>query len=193
MFTDDTASATAIWAEKRATLAERCALAAQLVDQESSEAWIVWCDTNAEADALKALLPGAVEVRGDMTPAEKERKLNAFSDGEARVIITKADIAGFGLNWQHCGHVTLFPSHSFEQYYQCIRRCWRFGRQGPVQVDIVTTEGERGVLANLQRKSAQADRMFSSLVSEMGAAMAISRAATFTKPEETPSWLCSIN
>lgn len=169
LFTDDTASATAIWAEKRATLAERCALAAQLVDQESSEAWIVWCDTNAEADALKALLPGAVEVRGDMTPAEKERKLNAFSDGEARVIITKADIAGFGLNWQHCGRQVFAGfTYSFEKIYQALRRSLRYGRQGPVVAHLIYAESEGNVLATLRAKQ----ELHTAMQEEMNAAMA---------------------
>ena len=178
--------------ERRRTLQERCERVAALVADTGQPA-LVWCHLNDEGDLLQQLLPDAVQVSGDDADQVKEDRMLAFADGQARVLITKPKIGAWGMNWQHCGHVTLFPSHSFEQYYQCIRRCWRFGRQGPVQVDIVTTEGERGVLANLQRKSAQADRMFSSLVSEMGAAMAISRAATFTKPEETPSWLCSIN
>ena len=81
-----------------------------------------------------------------------------------RVLVTKPSIAGWGLNFQHCAHVTFFPSHSFEQYYQGVRRCWRFGQTNPVTVDVVTTEGERRVLDNLQRKAAAADRMFNKLV-----------------------------
>ena len=117
----------------------------------------------------------------------------AFARGEIRVLITKPAIGAWGLNFQHCNHITFFPSHSFEQYYQGVRRCWRFGQKREVNVDIVTTEGERGVLKNLQRKAEQADRMFSNLVAEMNSAIAIDRAASFTKTQEIPSWLCATN
>jgi len=93
------------------------------------------------------------------------------------------------LNYQHCNHVTFFPSHSFEQYYQAVRRCWRFGQKRAVKVDIVTTEGERGVMRNLQRKSDQADAMFSRLVAEMNNALAIERANNMNSQVEVPSWL----
>jgi SNF2 family DNA or RNA helicase len=105
------------------------------------------------------------------------------------VLITKPKIGAWGLNFQHCNHVTFFPSHSFEQYYQAVRRCWRFGQLRPVTVDIVTTEGERGVMRNLQRKAEQADEMFSRLVAEMSNALAIERANTMTKQMEIPKWL----
>lgn len=113
----------------------------------------------------------------------------AFAHGQSRVLITKPKIGAWGMNFQHCNHVTFFPSHSFEQYYQGVRRCWRFGQKREVNVDIVTTEGERGILRNLQRKAEQADRMFGNLVAEMNAAIAIGRAAEYTKPQEIPSWL----
>ena len=116
-----------------------------------------------------------------------------FADGRARVLVTKPKIGAWGLNFQHCAHVTFFPSHSFEQYYQGVRRSWRFGQTQPVTVDIVTTEGERGVLRNLQRKAAQADKMFSSLVAEMNAALAIAKAARFNVQEEIPAWLSTRN
>ena len=119
----------------------------------------------------------------------KEDRLTAFADGKARVLITKPKIGAWGLNYQHCNHVTFFPSHSFEQYYQAVRRCWRFGQKRPVTVDIVTTEGERGVMRNLQRKAEQADAMFSRLVAEMNQALAIDRINNMTKKIEVPSWL----
>lgn len=113
----------------------------------------------------------------------------AFAHGQARVLITKPKIGAWGMNFQHCNHVTFFPSHSFEQYYQGVRRCWRFGQNRPVKVDIVTTEGERGILKNLQRKAGQADKMFANLVDEMNNAMAVERARGFEKIQEVPSWL----
>ena len=108
-----------------------------------------------------------------------------------RVLISKPVMFGYGLNLQHCNHVTFFPSHSFEQYYQAVRRCWRFGQTRPVKVDIITTEGERGVMRNLQRKAEQADSMFSNLVREMNNSQAIHRSATQPKLLEIPSWLTS--
>ena len=107
----------------------------------------------------------------------------------SRVYLSKPKIGAWGLNFQHCNHITVFPSHSFEQYYQGIRRCWRFGQKRAVKVDIVTTEGGRGVLRNLQRKAVQADSMFSALVSEMNSAIHIERSTGFTKEQEVPSWL----
>ena len=178
--------------ERRRTLQERCERVAALVADTGQPA-LVWCHLNDEGDLLQQLLPDAVQVSGDDADQVKEDRMLAFADGQARVLITKPKIGAWGMNWQHCGHVTLFPSHSFEQYYQCIRRCWRFGRQGPVQVDIVTTEGERGVVKNMQRKALQADQMFSALVAQMNAAMAIERATEFTKQQELPQWLSTIS
>ena len=142
-----------------------------------------------EGDMLEKMIPDAVQVSGSDSDERKEERLEAFADGRARILITKPKIGAWGLNFQHCNHVTFFPSHSFEQYYQSVRRCWRFGQKRPVTVDIVTTEGERGVMRNLQRKAAQADTMFSHLVAEMNQALAIERANNMTKKMESPSWL----
>lgn len=173
--------------ERRRTVQERCEKIAQLVD--TGEQALVWCHLNEEGDTLERVIPDAIQVSGKDSDEAKEERLLAFAAGEARVLVTKAKIAGFGMNFQRCHHVTCFPSHSFEQYYQSVRRCWRFGQQHPVNVDIVTTEGERGVLKNLQRKSVQADRMFSNLVAEMNASMAIERSKDFTNKQELPAWL----
>jgi hypothetical protein len=174
--------------ERRRTIQERCERVAELVNGTGQPA-LVWCHLNEEGDLLERLIPDAVQVAGADSEDAKEDRLMAFAAGRARVLVTKPKIGAWGLNFQHCAHVTTFPSHSFEQYYQGIRRCWRFGQKRPVRVDIVTTEGERGVLANLQRKAAQADRMFDSLVSEMSAAMAIGRAERSSKQIEVPGWL----
>ena len=178
--------------ERRRTLHERCEKVASLVNHTGQPA-LVWCHLNDEGDALQKLIPDAIQVSGKDSDEAKEEKLLAFADGKARVLITKPIIGAWGLNYQHCNHVTFFPSHSFEQYYQAVRRCWRFGQRRPVTVDIVTTEGEKGVLANLQRKAAQADCMFSNLVAEMNTAMAISRASQFNKKQEVPQWLSTTN
>jgi len=174
--------------ERRRTVEERCAMVAELVNKTGQPA-LVWCHLNDEGDALEAAIPDAVQVSGSDSDERKEERLEAFAEGRARVLITKPKIGAWGLNFQHCNHVTFFPSHSFEQYYQAVRRCWRFGQKRPVRVDIVTTEGERGVMRNLQRKAEQADEMFSRLVTEMNQALAIERADNMTKKMEMPSWL----
>jgi hypothetical protein len=173
--------------ERRRTIEERCERVAELV--ATGEPALVWCHLNPEGDLLEQLIPDAVQVAGSDSDEAKEEKLLAFASGEARVLVTKPKIGAWGLNFQHCAHVVSFPSHSYEQYYQGVRRCWRFGQQRPVVVDIVATEGQRGVLANLQRKARQADRMFSRLVEEMNEALHIERSHDFTTPETVPAWL----
>jgi hypothetical protein len=174
--------------ERRRTLRERCERAAALICATNEPA-VAWCDLNDEGDLLEVLIPEAVQVSGKDSDDAKEEKLLAFADGHFRVLVTKQKIAGFGMNWQHCGHMTDFPSHSYEGYYQKVRRFLRFGRKGRVRVDIVTTEGGRGALRNMQRKAAQADVMFSALVAHMHAAETIARAQAFTQPQELPAWL----
>jgi hypothetical protein len=122
LFVDGTQSATSLWREKAATAADRCCAAAEIVQAEPGEVWVVWCDTNDEADRLLQLLPDAVEVRGSDRPEEKERKLVAFSEGQARIIITKPDIAGFGLNWQHCARMAFVGIELKRAYWQHAQR-----------------------------------------------------------------------
>jgi hypothetical protein len=172
--------------ENRRTLTERCEQAAELV--QSSDRAVTWCYLNDEGDLLTRLIDGAVQVSGHESVESKEEKLLAFSRGEIRVLVTKPLVAGWGLNWQHCAHMTFFPSHSYEQYYQAVRRCWRFGQTRPVMVDIVTTEGGANALKNLERKAAAADRMFESLVSHMQTAMNIRRSLDYAKQVEVPAW-----
>ena len=174
--------------ERRRSIEERCAEVANLVNKTGQPA-LVWCELNDEGDELERLIPDAVQVSGKDSDDAKEDKLLSFADGKARVLVTKPKIGAWGLNFQHCAHVVTFPTHSFEQHYQGVRRCWRFGQKRPVRVDIVATEGSRGVLANLQRKGRQADEMFASLVSYMNAAQAIDRVRIATKPQELPAWL----
>lgn len=172
--------------EQRRTLTERCEAAASRI--EDADTAVMWCHLNDESKALARLVPGAVEVVGSDSPEAKEEKLAAFSTGQIRVLVTKPVIGAWGLNWQHCHRMTYFPSHSYEQYYQGVRRCWRFGQRQEVVVDTVMTEGERKVVENRQRKALQADAMFSNLISEMNNAMAISAAKSFDKSMEVPAW-----
>jgi hypothetical protein len=105
------------------------------------------------------------------------------------MLVTKPVIGAWGLNWQHCNRMTFFPSHSYEQYYQAVRRSWRFGQKRPVIVDLVTTDGGRNALENLKRKAAQADQMFSELVGHMRDEMHINRLTEFDTPIEVPAWM----
>lgn len=173
--------------EARRTVNERCAAAAdRLADARHG---IAWCQLNVEGDRLTREIDGAVQVKGSDSVDAKEEALTAFTRGEIRVLVTKPSIAGWGLNWQHCNRMTFFPSHSYEQYYQAVRRCWRFGQQHPVTVDIVTTDGASRALANLERKAAQADRMFDALVAHMRGAINIRRGVDYQTPVEVPQWL----
>jgi len=174
-------------AEARRTLAERCEAVADLL--HGADSAVAWCQLNPEGDLLTKLIPGAVQVSGADDPDDKEAKLLAFSRGDIRVLVTKPKIGAWGLNWQHCNRMTFFPSHSYEQYYQAVRRSWRFGQKRPVIVDIVTTSGGARVLDNLERKAAQASRMFDALVAHMSDAMSIDRSAHYTKTVEVPLWL----
>ena len=174
--------------EKRRTIQERCEQAAALVNHTGQPA-IVWCQLNDEGSILEKLIPDAVQVSGSDSDDAKEAKLESFAEGRSRVLITKPKIGAWGLNFQHCNHTVYFPSHSFEQYYQAVRRCWRFGQKREVTVDIVATEGESGVMKNLQRKAGQADAMFSNLVAEMNHATAINRKNNMTNNLELPKWL----
>lgn len=174
-------------AERRATMVPRCEEVARKVDHK--EAAVMWCELNDEGDLLEKLVPDAKQVKGSMSDEEKEETFAAFASGQLKKLVTKKRIGAFGLNWQHCAHMTMFPAHSFEQYYQGVRRCWRFGQTKPVVVDIVTTEGESGVMKNLQRKADQADKMFETLVAEMNNAIKIERRSTRTNTMEAPSWL----
>ena len=173
--------------ERRRTLKERCEKVADLVSAHDCS--VVWCHLNAEGDLLKKLIPDSEQVSGSDTDERKEELLSAFSAGQIKRLITKPQIAGYGLNWQHCAHQTTFVSHSFEQYYQGVRRSWRFGQKRKVTIDIVSSEGEAGVLENLNRKAAQAARMFDRMVELMNNELRIERSTVFTKQQEAPSWL----
>jgi hypothetical protein len=165
-------------------LTERCEAAAE---QLGSEPGVAWCHLNDESALLAHLIPDAVEVTGADSPDAKEDKLAAFSRGEIPVLVTKPSIGAWGLNWQHVNRMTYFPTHSYEQYYQAVRRSWRFGQTRPVTVDLVTTEGGRTALENLRRKAAQADAMFSELVAHMNAAATVDR-HRYDNEVEVPSF-----
>lgn len=176
--------------ETRRTLTERCEAAAAAL--AGTEAGVAWCHLNDESAHLARLIDGAVEVAGSDSPEAKEEKLRAFTDGEIRVLVTKPVIGAWGLNWQHAHRMTYFPSHSYEQYYQAVRRMWRFGQDSPVTVDVITTKGGENTLANLRRKAAQADAMFTALIAHMNNAIRVDRSRNHTQNMEVPAWLTSL-
>lgn len=174
-------------AEKKRTLNERCEKVAELID--TGKPAIIWCQYNDESKHLSKVIPDAVEITGSDTDENKERRFLDFIDGNSRVIITKPSIGGLGLNLQHCNHMTFFPSHSFEQYYQAVRRCWRFGQKSNVTVDIVYTKGEERIIANMERKAKQTEQMFARLIAEMDNARKVENTVRYELKEELPTWL----
>ena len=174
--------------EIKRTINERCEMAASMVNDTGDFAFI-GCHLNDEGKLLKNLIPDSIEISGSDSDEKKESKFLEFINGNARVLITKPKIGAWGLNFQHNRHIVYFPSHSYEQYYQFVRRSWRFGQKRTVKVDVILTEGEQRILENLQNKSKQAIKMFSNLVEEMNNAISINNNKQFNKKEEIPSWL----
>lgn len=171
-------------AARRDSVDERVAMAASVTPTDRPFVW--WCNLNSESDALAKAIPGAVEVRGSDSDTAKERKLVDFSEGRIRVLVTKPSICGFGMNWQHCadtGFVGL--NDSFEQFYQAIRRFWRFGQDKPVNCHIIAAETEGATVANIKRKEADADRMAAAMVMHMAD---ISSAAVRGSVRDTPKY-----
>lgn len=155
---------------RQATLTARCERAAELVAKEPDEPWLLWCGLNAEADLLTKLIPGAVNVHGSMSPEEKAEKLLAFADGDIPVLVTKPSIASRGLNLQRCAHMAFVGlSDSYEDYFQAIRRCHRFGQTRRVRAHIVLSELESQIAQNVARKEREADAFMQELVSAMRA------------------------
>lgn len=153
---------------RRASLPQRCDKAAELQAGLPDESWLFWVDLNAEADALRERMPHAVEVRGSDPVELKEERFEAFASGEIKTLLTKSSIAGFGLNWQHCANMAFVGlSDSYEQQYQAIRRCYRFGQTRPVNAHFVYSEAEGAVVENVRRKERQAAEMFDEIVSHM--------------------------
>lgn len=154
-------------AARRSTIDGRVAAAADLVNG-NSRPWVVWCNLNAEGDALRRSIPYSVEVAGSDSDEAKEAKLAAFARGETRVLITKPSICGWGMNWQHCADTCFVGlNDSFEQVFQAVRRFWRFGQTKPVNVHFIAAEIEGAVVSNIRRKEADAARMAASMVAHM--------------------------
>jgi len=154
-------------AAKRGSMSDRVALAASIANA-TDQPVIVWCHMNEESELLTKAIPDAVEVTGSMTIAQKTKNIMAFTHGDARVLVSKSSICGFGMNWQHCNNMIFAGmDDSFEKYYQAVRRCHRFGQKRQVNVHIITAETEGAVKANIERKQAQATEMAGKMVDRM--------------------------
>ena len=174
--------------ERRSSLVERCEKAASVLPLDKPV--LAWVQLNNEGDLLTKTIPGAVQVSGSDDDEDKEEKLGAFSSGQIRALVTKPSIAGHGLNWQHCADVSYFPSWSHEQYYQAIRRCWRFGQHNPVNVHLVSTDSESSVVSGMLHKERMSIDMYDGICREMGKVIKLSNGnGKATESERIPSWL----
>lgn len=157
-------------AVRKETLGARCAKAAELVDAEPDEPWLIWCGLNAEAAELARIIPDAVNVDGSWSPDDKAQALLDFADGKIQRLITKPSIAAFGLNWQHCARMAFVGlSDSYESYYQSIRRCYRYGQSRVVHAHVILSELEGQIAVNIARKEREATTITAQLVDEMRA------------------------
>lgn len=193
LFAADVMSATNMHDVKRQTADARADVVAALVNN-TTDAWVVWCDTDYEADALAKRIPDAVEVRGSHSVEAKESRLAAFADGTARVIISKPSICGFGLNWQHAAHMAFVGrSFSYESWYQAVRRCWRFGQTRPVECHLIVAEGEDAIGRVIDRKAGDHAKMKQAMRDamrrNMGAASVVKVPYNPTFKGKLPSWL----
>jgi len=166
MFTPVAKSMPEVLNEQRQTIIERCELAIQLAENKTS---VYWVNRNEESSFIKKNDKEAVEIIGSQSIERKEEILLAFSKGEIKRIITKAKMTSFGLNWQHCNHSVFFPTWSYEQYYQAIRRFWRFGQKNDVTIDLVISDGQTRVMEALQQKTQKAIELHESLTKNVNA------------------------
>ena len=161
LFAMPAATMTEVREEQKLTVQERCEQAVQLAADKTS---VYWCNLNDESELLASLDRDAVEIIGGMSIDKKEEILVAFARGEIKRLITKARMTSMGLNWQHCKHTVFFPTWSYEQYYQAIRRFWRFGQKSEVTCDMVISEGQERVLEALEQKTQKAIELYGNLV-----------------------------
>ena len=197
LFRDATHSATSLHKERRITTDARARAIAERVHAEPDESWIVWCDTDYEAEALRAVLPAhAVEVHGSDTPEQKAERLMGFARGDFKILITKPKIAGFGMNWQHCARMAMVGvSYEWESFYQKIRRIWRFGQTRPCYVYVAVASTEGKVWASVQAKANQNDDLRSAMLDASRAACVRREAQRPYTPlhlASVPIWLRSI-
>lgn len=161
LFAMPAARLTEVREEQKLTVKERCEQAVALASGKTS---VYWCNLNDESDLLASLDREAVEIVGGMSIDQKEEILVGFARGEIKRLVTKAKMTSMGLNWQHCNHTVFFPTYSYEQYYQAIRRFWRFGQKSEVVCDMVVSEGQERVLAAIEQKTQKAIELYGNLV-----------------------------
>ena len=157
---------------RRGSMDARVQACADVVNAQADQPWVVWCDLNAEGDALTAAIDGAVQIAGSDSTEVKEKRLQDFAEGRTRVLVSKPSICGWGLNWQHSARMAFVGvTDSFESYYQAVRRCWRFGQTRPVDVHLFSSSQEGAVAANLKRKERDAREMGEQLSAETAGAV----------------------
>lgn len=161
MFTPIAKTMTEVRHEQKQTEESRCIQAVQLASGKTS---VYWCNTNNESDLLAQMDGDAIQIRGSYSLDKKEGILMDFAEGNIKRLITKAKMTGMGLNWQHCNHAVFFPTWSYEQYYQAIRRFWRFGQKNEVTCDMVISDGQTRVLEALEQKTQKAIELYKNLV-----------------------------
>jgi hypothetical protein len=171
--------------EQKQTELERCEKAFDLANNKTS---VYWCNTNSESKILKSLDKEAVEILGSQSIEKKEELLIAFANGEIKRLITKAKMTSMGLNWQHCNHSVVFPTWSYEQYYQLIRRFWRFGQKKEVNIDLVISEGLTRVLQAIEQKTIKAIQLHKNLTNNVNSSF-INVKKEFTKELIKPKFL----
>lgn len=186
-------SATSIHKEKRLTSTARAEKLAEIVSAEPGEPWIIWVETDYDADAVMAAIPDAIEVRGSMSIEKKEERLQAFSHGEIRILVSKPSICGFGLNWQHCARMGFMGlSFSYESFYQAVRRCWRFRQKRAVEVHVVCADTEEAIWQVVSRKAGDHDAMKRQMTAAMARAARSSEVLRTYQPDQEarlPAWL----
>lgn len=171
--------------EQKQTTSKRCERAVELANGKTS---VFWCNTNDESKLISQLDNDAVEIIGSMSIEKKEEILIAFAKGDIERIITKASMTSMGLNWQHCNHSVFFPTWSYEQYYQAIRRFWRFGQKRSVTIDIVASEGQERVIDAIQQKTKKAKELYESIVKNVNSNY-ISSIKQFNQQTTLPEFL----
>lgn len=172
--------------EQRQTIDIRCQKAVEIASNKDTS--VYWVNFNKEGELIKHLDKNSFELTGSMNLDKKEELLLAFAEGQVKKLITKAKITAFGLNWQHCNHTIYFPTFSYEQYYQAIRRFWRFGQKSKVTVDLVYSEGQEKVIQSLLAKSEKAGQLFDSLNKSINSNF-IDEKREFNKPIQLPSFI----
>jgi len=175
-----------IAAEQRMTITQRCELAVELA--QNYDCSVYWCNLNPEGDLVEKLDKNAVQISGSMKIEKKEEILLAFYEGQIKKLVSKAKMTSFGLNWQHCNHTVFFPGFSYEQYYQAVRRFWRFGQTKAVTVDRVSSDGQVRIIQSLDEKAKKADQLFSKLNASLNKSFEV-KATDFSKPITLPSFL----